>query len=254
MLDKNNQYASYAWQAAVLYGHKEAFLYFAQRFPHVVLRDLQLSNSFGQGLCVMAVMDAGDFDTLKAVIELGFDVNQAADHTKTTWIPYVLLKISSTVCSLCSNPSEFHEFIGNNLGSTALGQAALFGNVLAVQVLLESRASVTMANIHGRTPLILAAMRGHVPVVELLLNAHAPVDTVDARGRSALGWAEKRVIHEVVAVLVDAGASRDSRAHAHVCCPRRLERQSKISNVGAAKVVRLPTILGRIKPSDKVRR
>ena len=94
-------------------------------------------------------------------------------------------------------------------GDTLLHQAAAFGDIEGVQLLLARGAEPRIKNTHGRTSLHQAcAYSGAKPAIVRLLIAHgADIDELDEEGNTALDRAASvSSNHEVVALLLSLGA------------------------------------------------
>ncbi|KAH6883514.1 hypothetical protein B0T10DRAFT_551286, partial [Thelonectria olida] len=91
-------------------------------------------------------------------------------------------------------------------GRTALGIACAKGNVEVVEMLLEARADITIANSNGWTPLGLASANGHVEVVKLLFDRGADVTVANNDGWTPMHAALLKGHVEVVKLLLDWGA------------------------------------------------
>ena len=88
-------------------------------------------------------------------------------------------------------------------------KAAVEGQEVVVQWLLNNCAELNSENSRGRTPLSLAAANGHEEVVKLLLSRDdVAADSQDKDGRTPLSWAAETGHEEVVKLLL----SRDDVA------------------------------------------
>jgi len=74
-------------------------------------------------------------------------------------------------------------------GRSALHEAALAGNLEALDALLAAGADVHAVDDDGRTPLLDAARGAHLPVLDALVSAGAVLDVRDGDGRNALALA-----------------------------------------------------------------
>merc|ERR1712187_740169 len=81
--DTDDGWLMYPWRVAIIWGQMGAFRHICDKYPFLVDLDPRGKNLFGWTICTLAVMDAGDNETLKAVINCGFDVNCqiALSHT-----------------------------------------------------------------------------------------------------------------------------------------------------------------------------
>ncbi|MFL6591401.1 MAG: ankyrin repeat domain-containing protein [Luteimonas sp.] len=101
------------------------------------------------------------------------------------------------------------------IGRSALHEAALAGNLDALDALLAAGADVQARDAHGRTPLLDAARGAHLQVLESLVAAGADVGAVDADGRGALALASIGDAPTVAIVqrLIDLGADPSLADH-----------------------------------------
>jgi len=87
--------------------------------------------------------------------------------------------------------------------------AALSGDVNAVQAFLAQGVNVNSAQQGGWTALMNATLQGHVNVVELLIRANADLNTKDNGGFTALMYAASYRRYPIAEALVKAGANLD---------------------------------------------
>jgi ankyrin repeat protein len=128
----------------------------------------------GKGTPLIEAARVGDVESVALLIKAGADVN-ATDHRK----------------------------------ATALSEAALYGRRDIVNLLLENKASASVAVTMVKHPLLsMAAMGGDVEVARLLVRANAPVNVSDASGVTPLMWAaySDRINSGMVQFLLTAGA------------------------------------------------
>jgi len=96
-------------------------------------------------------------------------------------------------------------------GSTALHLAALQGEALSAQYLIEAHANVTAVNRYGVSALWLASRNGDAPMVKQLLAAGADPDTRQTGGQTALMAAARSGSLKAVEALYERGADLDAR-------------------------------------------
>jgi ankyrin repeat protein len=93
----------------------------------------------------------------------------------------------------------------DNYGNTALIVASNEGIVNICKFLLEHGANANASNDYdGRTALIVAAMRGYKPICELLIAHGANVNLPDKHNQTALMWAARKNHNEVCKLLIHA--------------------------------------------------
>ena len=92
---------------------------------------------------------------------------------------------------------------------TALFWAATNGQDYAVELLLQAKAEVDIANNYGRTPLYRAAGKGHSGIVKLLLEAKADSNQADVNQTTPLFAATGQ---QVKKLLLAHGAQLDAPA------------------------------------------
>ena len=99
-----------------------------------------------------------------------------------------------------AEPESTPELVG------LLHQAALDGDLNAVEEALESGANVNGVDEEGRTALMFAGFNGHSDIVLTLLEAEAGIDRRDLMGRTSLLYAATGPFPETVRILLDKGA------------------------------------------------
>jgi ankyrin repeat protein len=90
--------------------------------------------------------------------------------------------------------------------NTPVTNAAWYGNMAVVRVLLESGGNVERSNGFRNTALHLAALKGHLEVCRLLLDWGAKVDPLNVWQYTPLHYAAWRGHLSVVKLLVERGA------------------------------------------------
>lgn len=99
-------------------------------------------------------------------------------------------------------------------GRSALMDAALYGHIDTVKLLLVRGANPNATNCYKRTALIWASEKGHVEIVRCLLKANADVNIKDVEssllstkeGHTALTYAKQAGHNDIVKLLEAAGA------------------------------------------------
>ncbi|KAF5638747.1 NACHT and ankyrin domain protein [Fusarium tjaetaba] len=103
--------------------------------------------------------------------------------------------------------------VQHRLNGTALGSAAYFGELAAMQLLIDRGTEVNMKNTFGKTALICAAMQKQPAAVDLLLQNKAEVDAIDEGGCTALLEAAKNGDLDIVYALLSKGADPNRRSN-----------------------------------------
>ena len=94
-------------------------------------------------------------------------------------------------------------------GWTPQHEAALLGNLEALQALLAARADMSAKEpTHGGTPLHVAAFNGHTECVKFLVGSGVEVNARDNEGWTALSQARDQGYPEIVEWLKKNGATR----------------------------------------------
>lgn len=91
----------------------------------------------------------------------------------------------------------------NNMGETALFQAASKGNQDTVVQLVQHGADVNLANQFNESPLYIATYGGHLPVVQsLLLAPNIRINMKNQDGATAASVAQSRGLKEIQEAIV----------------------------------------------------
>jgi ankyrin repeat protein len=85
-------------------------------------------------------------------------------------------------------------------------EAALNGNLQAIEKAIENGFDVETTDDQKHTVLMMAAYNGHSNIVQLVLDKGASVDHRDIMNRTALMYASTGPFNETVTLLLDAGA------------------------------------------------
>ena len=92
------------------------------------------------------------------------------------------------------------------IGSTALHEAAAFGNRDIVEYLLkDKKADANSPDYKAMTPLMHASGSGHDIICEYLLQYGASVDSCSAEGMTALHFASTNGDSQVTQHIIEAG-------------------------------------------------
>ena len=96
--------------------------------------------------------------------------------------------------------------LADKVGNGALYHASENGHSDVVELLLSFNASIDQENRDGRTPLIAAVRAGHARIVQILIDAGADVTISDFTGRTAFDLAREGRSRQVTSILQKAGA------------------------------------------------
>ena len=124
---------------------------------------------------------------------------------------------------------------------TPLHAACINGRTEIVQLLLEARASVGVADGNGVQPLHVAAQGGSEPVLSLLLGARAKMDAISMEKQTALHWAARSGAPGAVLNLLLAetgGVARKARGSKAPAAVKVDARSSETAVVDSRQEVR----------------
>jgi len=111
----------------------------------------------------------------------------------------------------------------NELGTSALGLASIFGHEQVARLLLNRYANVE-ANEDGMRPLIWASIGGHVPVSELLLERCADINALSKSDTTALYHACYNAHLPLVSLLIARGARVNWGHHAIIAACSSIDK------------------------------
>eukprot|EP00808_Paulinella_micropora_P007413 g78665.t1 len=103
----------------------------------------------------------------------------------------------------CLDQGTVVDWVDPLFGATSLGQAADYGRLEVVTLLLAAQADPNHADSEGKTPLMGACENGHAQVAHLLLEARAELGFRDHYSKSARDLAAARQHKHVLDVLHD---------------------------------------------------
>ncbi|MFW6202775.1 MAG: ankyrin repeat domain-containing protein [Marinilabilia sp.] len=90
--------------------------------------------------------------------------------------------------------------------SISFHEAAMTGNIDAVNAYIKNGSDIEVTNKDGHTPLMLAAYNGHSDIVEKLLKKGADINKTDNKNLTSLHFAASGPFPETVKLLLQHGA------------------------------------------------
>jgi ankyrin repeat protein len=187
--------------------------------------DVKARDRFGLSALHLAAL-AGDVETMRLLLAKGANPNLTDGIGRSPLIAAATSHIPGAVQLLLRNGVEVHTATilpagaatrtpnnikngpPNNSGVTSLHNAAAFGPVESVRLLLKAGAEVNARDSRNMSPLFFALASEHpaIEIVRVLISAGADVNTPDSSGDTPLDWAEKFGYPEIIAELKKAGA------------------------------------------------
>jgi ankyrin repeat protein len=167
------------------------------------------------GTALLTAISLGNEAAVKALIDLGADVNLTAGSAR--WLPLALAKElkKAKIVKLLEKASAG---VAKPFATKEqLGKAAERGDLASVRKLIASGADIhAPCSFAGgeKTPLALAAANSHDKVVSALLKAGAKVEAADVLNATPLFHAAENGHAKVVRLLLAAGADADVKVKA----------------------------------------
>jgi len=156
--------------------------------------------SYSGGSAVMFAAAGGHSEAMKALIELGADVNAIAQAT-----PEYLEKLAVMIQEGTVQDDDPHVD-----GVTAAHVAAQGGHLESVNILIDAKADVTILDDEDRTPLLLAVKGNYGEVASVLVEGGADPNTpyIDEDGESHNLLMDSIVVenNEFATLLISKGA------------------------------------------------
>ena len=156
----------------------------------------------------LTLVEKGDADTVKTLLERGADVNFTDFIGRTPLMEAAQSGHENVVKLLLEKGANVNS--KDKFGQSSLSLAAEKGHQGVVRLLLEKGADIDSKDVNKRTPLLLAAVRGYPDVVRMLLDGGADFDSPDDTGQTPLMQAVEEGHKKVVNMLLDGGANVDS--------------------------------------------
>ena len=144
-------------------------------------------------------------DEVINLVERGMDPN-TSDRNGTTLLMFAASNGDERIIEFLLR-SKCNILKQNTFGDTAIGLAALRGQLSVVRRLADAGAQLDGKNWN---PLHYAAYAGHIEVVRWLIERKAPLDAKAPNLQTALMLAAKNGHEEAVHLLIEAGASPDA--------------------------------------------
>ena len=109
--------------------------------------------------------------------------------------------------------------------------AAIFGDVSLVEILLQDGVPVDCVDGYDQTALMIAARHNKTDVIRLLLQKEADVNKRNRYGNTPVHWAASGNSTEVIAILIEHGASiniTNDKGDKPIDTARRYERDGAV--------------------------
>jgi ankyrin repeat protein len=143
-----------------------------------------------QGLTALhEAVRRGEVEAARLLLDYGADVNATTYDLREPLFLAVLSRKANVIKLLLDRGAEPDSFFTED-PPTALHLAAHYGDVDAMEALLDRGANVDPRDFEGGTPLFRAVESGHLNAVELLLQRGANTRAWRVDGRTALDLAE----------------------------------------------------------------
>jgi hypothetical protein len=136
----------------------------------IIAQDIQLIKTF------INKAGEGDIKTVKALIDVGIDVNSQDPNTKRTALMSASGSAQKEIVKLLISCGA-NVNLKNNYDMTALHYAAINGSSEIVDILLKNGADATIKDKGEKTPIVYAASGGFADIVKLLAGT-SPISGV----------------------------------------------------------------------------
>lgn len=181
------------------------------RLPFVQIREIfiEQQQQADSSLLLILAADQGDVDSVKKLIERGFDVNETTIEGVTALMYAASNGYLEIAEILISHGADVNAVPVN--GITALSSACLNNHYKLALLLLQEGADTEISNNNLITPLLYAAAYDFFEITELLLMLGADPGHTDLEGATALHGAAIYARPDIAWLLVDYGADIDRR-------------------------------------------
>jgi ankyrin repeat protein len=157
-------------------------------------------------------VNAGDLQTVRALIKSGADVNARSGDGSTPLLWAAHNSSDDIAAALIAAKASVD--VANDYGITPLLEASRTGDAAMMELLLRAGANPSLAHPEGQTPLLAAARSGSVPGVRLLLARGVDVNAAESyQQTTAVMWAAAETHLDIVDLLIEAGADVNRQAH-----------------------------------------